>query len=66
MEIGAKVKFTGCSEGQRKWGGNDDTSGKLIVGQEYTVSAFKTHSWHTKIVLAGVEGEFNSVCFISV
>ncbi|MDO8723201.1 MAG: hypothetical protein Q7J31_13410 [Syntrophales bacterium] len=66
MEIGDKVRFTGCSETQRRWGGNDDPMGKLIAGQEYIVSAFKTHSWHTKIVLAGVEGEFNSVCFDAV
>lgn len=63
MRIGDKVVFTGCSEEQKKWGGNDDPKGKLVVGEEYIVSAVERHTWHTKISLEGVAGWFNSVCF---
>ena len=66
MEIGDKVRFTGCSESQRNWGGNDDPTGKLVYGHACTVSDVEVHSWHTKISLAGVEGKFNSVCFDDV
>ena len=63
MTIGDKVVFTGCSEEQKKWGGNDDPEGKLVAGVEYIVSDVVEHSWHTKISLEGIDGCFNSVCF---
>lgn len=62
MEIGDKVKFTGCSKEQERWGGNDSTA-KLTEGAEYVVSDVEVHSWHTKIRLEGIDGRFNSVCF---
>lgn len=63
MEIGDKVKFTGCSKEQQKWGNNTDPTDKLVVGSEYTISDIEIHSWHTKITLEGIDGRFNSVCF---
>ena len=66
MEIGDKVKFTGCSTAQQNWGRNDNTTDKLVFGNEYIISDIEVHSWHTKISLVGIEGKFNSVCFDAV
>ncbi len=63
MKIGDRVKFTGCTKEQQRWGNNDDPTGKLVVGSEYIIAAFKEHSLHTKINLEGIDGQFNSVCF---
>lgn len=66
LKKGDKVKFFGCSKEQRQWGNNDDPEGKLIIGNEYIVEDIEVHTWHTKIMLQGVEGQFNSVCFKEV
>jgi hypothetical protein len=61
-----KVRFTGCSEEQKKWGDHSETDGVLDVGQEYEVEWVEEHSWHTKYFLKGIKGHFNSVCFETV
>lgn len=63
MEVGDKVKYTGCSDMQRQWGGCDDPRGILTIGSEYIISAVKVHSWHTKVSLKGIDGRFQSTCF---
>lgn len=63
MKIGNKVVFTGCTEAQHKWGNNTNPDGILTIGQIYTVKDVEEHTWHTKILLEGIEGKFNSVCF---
>ena len=61
----AKVKFIGCSDEQVRWGGNDDPREVLAVGDVYEVERTDVHSWHTKVKLKGIDGNFNSVCFDS-
>jgi hypothetical protein len=61
------VKYIGCSKEQQRWGGNDNPQEKgLVIGNIYEVSSEEQHSWHTKFYLVGIEGKFNSVCFIEV
>ena len=57
------VVFTGQSEAQRRWGGNDDANEFLIVGKEYVVESVDVRSQHTKLKLRNKNGRFNSVCF---
>ena len=57
------VVFTGQSEAQRRWGGNDDANEFLIVGKEYVVESVVIYSQHTKLKLRNKNGRFNSVCF---
>lgn len=62
-----KVKFTGCSDEQARWGGCNDPRMYLDVGEILEVTDTEVHSWHTKIILKGQEGlKFNSVCFEEV
>ena len=58
-----KVKYTGCSDDQIKWGGHDDPKDILKIGEIYEVAKREVHSWHTKVFLVGIKGNFNSVCF---
>ena len=58
-----KVKFTGCSEAQAKWGSCTGNHNSLSIGTTYELDHTEPHSWHTKVFLVGVEGSFNSVCF---
>jgi len=58
------VRFTGSSTEQDHWGSCDDSS-NLVIGKYYKVTKVEVHSWHTKIELQGVEGKFNSVCFVN-
>lgn len=58
-----KVRYTGASDEQVAWGGNDDPRGVLRVGEVYEVEREEVHKWHTKYSLKGIEGRFNSVCF---
>lgn len=60
------VKYTGCSQDQINWGGNDDPRDILEVGKTYEVEKTHVHSWHTKTKLKNIDGWFNSVCFDSV
>jgi hypothetical protein len=60
---GHKVEYTGASIESIRWGGCDDPRGILIIGDIYTVDRTEVHSQHTKVVLEGYDGRFNSVSF---
>lgn len=60
---GQKVIFTG--QDQYQAARHDNAEGILVIGQEYEIESEETHSWHTHTLLVGVEGRFNSVCFVS-
>jgi hypothetical protein len=57
------VKYTGASDAQVNWGGNDDPRGILTVGNVYYVEETEVHSSYTKVKLKGITGWFNSVSF---
>ena len=57
------VKYTGCSKEQVRWGNNDDPEPFLVQGGIYYVENTIVRSSHTKLVLRGVQGQFNSVSF---
>lgn len=61
-----RLQYIGCDDQQVRYGGNNDPRGVLVEGCIYDVSKEEVHSWHTKISLIGIEGEFNSVCFRDV
>ena len=61
--IGDYVKFVGCSSEQVSWGNNTDPQDLLVPGGIYYVQDMVVKSSHTKLILRGVEGKFNSVCF---
>ncbi len=63
MKVGDKVIFKGCTIEQERWANSSNTD-LLLVGKEYAISDIEVHSWHTKIQLNGIQGAFNSVCFI--
>jgi len=63
IEKGDFVKFSGCTKEQVNWGCNTDPEGLLVYGGVYYVNEVIVKSSHTKLVLRGVEGKFNSVCF---
>lgn len=58
-----KVKFLGASQIQINWGNNDDPNKECRVGEIYEVVNTEEHSWHTKIRLFGIEGQFNNASF---
>jgi hypothetical protein len=60
---GDYVKFSGCTKEQINWGNNTDPEELLVSGGVYYVQQVIVKSSHTKLVLRGVEGKFNSVCF---
>lgn len=60
------VKFVGCSKEQIQWGNNSDPTGILLIGNVYKIIEVDIHSSHTKLLLDGIEGKFNSVCFASL
>lgn len=57
------VKFLGASKDQVRWGGNDDPNAVLRVGERYEIADIEVHSWHTKIRLVGIKGQFNDASF---
>lgn len=63
IKSGDHVRFIGCSKEQILWGSNDDPNSLLFIGDKYYVEKVEVHSYHTKLVLRGVSGKFNSVCF---
>lgn len=63
--VGDVVEFTGCSQEQINWGNNDDPW-MLQKGKCYVVEQVEVHRQHTKLKLQGIEGMFNSVCFIDI
>ena len=58
------VTFIGSSIEQVNWGGNDDPNGILVRGKEYIVEQTEYHTSHTKLLLAGYEGKYNSISFL--
>ena len=62
FQKGDKVKFTGATKAQTRWGNCSDPS-KLKEGKTYTITEVHFHSWHTKLELEGRDGYYNSVCF---
>lgn len=64
---GTKVRFTGASIEQIRWGANDDPREDLKPGKIYTVDHTEVHSQHTKVYLKEFpDRKFNSVCFEEV
>ena len=59
---GDTVIFEGYTQEAVRWGGNDEPR-MLMVGNTYIISEVRTHSSHTKLILNGVVGRFNSVHF---
>jgi len=57
------VKFIGCTREQVNWGNNTDPESLLVPGGVYFVEKLIIKSSHTKLILRGVDGKFNSVCF---
>ena len=62
LKSGDIVRFTGCTEEQRRWG-NHSPADKLVVGELYMIDTIDVKEWHTKLTLKNVNGSFNSVCF---
>lgn len=60
---GDLIRYTGCSDDQVRWGGNDDPRGVLEVGSTYSLYDIKIHTNHTKVWVDGGKGAYNSVCF---
>jgi hypothetical protein len=63
IRVGDFVKFIGCTREQINWGNNSDPENLLMVNGVYYVQDMIVKSSHTKLILRGVEGKFNSVCF---
>ena len=63
IKVGDYVKFIGCTREQINWGNNTDPEHLLMVGGVYFVQDMIIKSSHSKLILRGVEGKFNSVCF---
>lgn len=63
FKIGEKVKFISSSKDQINWGSNTNPQNLLSTETIYEVSNVEVHSWHTKIELVGIKGQFNSVSF---
>ncbi len=66
MEVNDCVQYLGCSREQINWGSNDDPSKYCEEGFVYHVSHVDVRSSHTKIMLKGIPGKFNSICFQKV
>lgn len=63
IKEGDYVKFVGCTREQINWGNNTDPENLLVPGGVYFVQQMIVKSSHSKLILRGVEGKFNSVCF---
>lgn len=64
FKVGQKVLFLGSIPEQVRWGSNTDPTDIFVKGSEYEIEFIEPHTWHTKLKLKGIEGKFNSVCFI--
>lgn len=60
-----KLIYNDATDEQVRWGDCSDPRGVLVKGTAYEVEDQSVHSWHTKIKLVGIEGWFNSTCFIN-
>ncbi len=65
-DVGDAVRFIGATHNQVAWGSNDDPNKALKLNGTYTVRDVEVHSWHTKLKLDGIAGQFNSVSFEKV
>jgi hypothetical protein len=63
-----KYKFTGATDAQVNWGGNDDPREVMKVGDIVTLNGDpEVHLWHTKMSFKEHPGKkFNSVSFEKV
>jgi hypothetical protein len=61
---GDKVTYIGCCREQINWGNNDNPDNVLERGKEYTVERTEVHTAHTKLMIKGYNGKFNSICFL--
>ena len=61
-----KIRYTGSTQEQRRWGSYTGNYAALVIGKEYELDHQEVHAWHTKYFLKGVEGSFNSACFEAV
>ena len=67
MFEGPKYLYTGATDEQVNWGGNDDPRQHLRIGSTYTLLRKEEHTWHTKFTLAEFPKlKFNSVSFEEV
>lgn len=58
-----KVKYIGASDNQVAWGNCDDPRKVLELDNIYTLIKTEVNTYHTKYILEGIEGRFNSVSF---
>lgn len=66
-QYGDKVRYTGCTDDQIKWGSHDDPREILVVGEEYTIEHLEVHSSFTRVFLQEIDDlSFNSVCFENI
>lgn len=64
MKENLKLKYlgVGCKE-QITFGSHTNPNDILVEGNYYDVERVEVHRWHTKIILKGIKGKFNSVWF---
>ena len=55
--------YLGCSDDQVSYGGHNDPRGILIEGKIYEIEDLVIESYVSRMMLKGIEGSFNSVCF---
>jgi len=61
---GTKITVINLDKDVARWGGNDDPTGLLVIGQQYTVEGTEVHSQYTKVCLREVPNKkFNSCHF---
>jgi hypothetical protein len=62
-KTGTPVTYIGVDQHQINWGSCDDPRDILELNKEYTIEYTDVYSWHTKVKLMGIEGDFPSVAF---
>ncbi len=65
-QVGDVVKCVSVSEATQRYGGNSGKLSDISEGGQYKVTDVELHSWHTKLTLDGVHGQFNSCLFEKV
>ena len=60
---GDEIIYTGATIEQIRWGNNSDPRKILVIGKSYYIADVEVHSQHTKLLLTGISGKFNSVSF---
>ena len=64
VKRGDCVKYIGSCREQVSWGNNSDHDGILVKGKEYVVADTEVHTSHTKLILSGYNGKYNSISFM--